>query len=171
MKTLKNTLLVLIPVLILSACTSVTENTPSETEVEVESTQVSTDNMTTEEVSPDNVTAEEDSPDNMTAEEEYQFILNNYTEKLKNATPTLINEYNDEAASNSNGLTGLAEIANSKVSDLADITMEGTQEMAKVMFGKGTGSYSEYESWVQKLTDVYISEAQKISNVYLNSAR
>lgn len=183
MKTLKNTLLALISVLMLSACTSITENTPDETGVEasVESTQVSTSetentpnvaenipNETEEEIS---VESTEVSTDNMTAEEEYQFILNNYTEKLKNATPTLIDEYIAEAASNTNGLTGLAEIANSKVSDLAAITTEGTQEMAKVMFKKGTGSYSEYESWGLKLYDVYMSEAQKITDAYMNSAK
>ena len=153
MKTLKNTLLVLISALILSACTSETENTPNKIEGEtpVESTQVSTENMT--------------------AEEEYQLILNNYTEKIKNATPTLISEYNAEAASNSNGIMGLAEIMNSKVFDLAAILTEGTQEMAEVMLEKGTGSYSEYESWALKLNDVYMSEAQKITDVYMNSAK
>lgn len=100
----------------------------------------------------------------------YQSILDDYTAKLQDATPGLIDEYDAEAASNSDGLTGLATIANAKVSKLAAISTEGTEKMAKLMYKSGSGSYDEYSEWATKLQDVYTEEAQKIYDHYTDSA-
>lgn len=101
----------------------------------------------------------------------YEEILNEYSQKLRNATPKLIEEYNEEAKSNQDGLIGLATICNNKVSKLAEISMEGVQEMAQLLLEKGNGSYDEYSEWAGKLQDVYMEEAAKIQEVYMDSAR
>ena len=44
----------------------------------------------------------------------YHAILDDYTVKLTDATPVLIEEYNSEAADNDESLEGLAGICNSK---------------------------------------------------------
>ena len=89
----------------------------------------------------------------------YPSIVDYYTVKIKAATPGLIAEYKTEAANNTNGLMGLAEISN-----------EGVREMADLLFRVGSGKYSEYEEWAGKLYDVYSDEADKIYDVYMNSA-
>lgn len=40
--------------------------------------------------------------------------------------------------------------------------------MASYMLKTGD-SYSNYESWASKLTDIYMSEAEKITNAYMAS--
>lgn len=100
----------------------------------------------------------------------YQAILNEYTIKLQNATPSLIDEYYAEAANNTAGLQGLATICNNKVSVLAGICNEGVSKMATYYYNHGNGSYDEYESWGTKLYDVYMIEAGKIQDAYMNSA-
>ena len=100
----------------------------------------------------------------------YEDILNEYSKKLRDATPKLIEEYNEEAKNNQDGLTGLATISNEKISELAEISVEGTEEMAELHLKKGSGSYDEYSEWAEKLNDVYTEEAGKIQNAYMNSA-
>jgi hypothetical protein len=100
----------------------------------------------------------------------YEDILAEYTKKLREATPILIAEYNAEARTNDAGLTGLATICNEKVSKLAEISNDGVQEMAKLYYKKGSGSYEEYSDWAQKIYDVYMEEAGKIQEAYMNSA-
>lgn len=99
----------------------------------------------------------------------YEDIYNEYSKKLTDATPGLIDEYHAEAASNTNGIDGLAEIANAKVEKLAEIETEGTEKMAQFMYTGGSGKYEEYESWAGKLYDVYDAEGQKIYSEYMTS--
>lgn len=101
----------------------------------------------------------------------YQEILDDYTTKLQAATPVLIEEYNKEAADNDKGLTGLAEICNNKIMDLAKISNDGTMEMANYYHKHGSGSYSEYEEWAVKMSEAYQAEAAKIQEVYQESAK
>lgn len=100
----------------------------------------------------------------------YEDIYNEYSKKLTDLSPDLIEEYKSEAASNTNGIEGLAEIANSKVEQLAEIDAEGTEAMAQFMYTKGAGNYEEYEKWATKLYEVYNTEATKIYNMYLSSS-
>lgn len=104
------------------------------------------------------------------AERTYQSILDEYSEKIRDAVPVLIEEYNTEAAKNEDGLTGLAKISNAKISKLAEMSIEGVGEMAKLMYAEGSGKYDEYEEWAGKLQKVYTEEASKISDAYMESA-
>ena len=101
----------------------------------------------------------------------YQAILDDYTVKLQEATPGLIEEYKSEAANNSDGLGGLAAICNAKVTELAEISNEGISEMAEYYFKNGSGSYDEYSDWAGKIQDVYMEEAGKIQDAYMESAK
>lgn len=101
----------------------------------------------------------------------YQSILDDYTQKIEEATPRLIEEYYAEAAFNINGLEGLAALSNDKVLELADICTDGIEEMAEVMWYTSSGSYSEYEEWAAKLYDVYMDETGKITEAYMKSAQ
>lgn len=107
---------------------------------------------------------------NTSSKTTYEDIYNEYTQKLQDATPGLIGEYNQEAAANTDGVTGLATICDKKISKLASISTEGTEKMAQLMYTSGSGSYQDYEDWATKLNDVYITEAQKITDAYMDSA-
>jgi LysM repeat protein len=96
----------------------------------------------------------------------YQAILDEYTAKIQSATPSLIQEFKNEAASNAGGTDGLAAISNNKVEKLAIISNEGIGKMADLHYTL-SDEYSTYESWATKLTDIYTAESQKIIGEYL----
>lgn len=100
----------------------------------------------------------------------YQSILDEYTNKLRSATPGLIDEYNAEAAMNTDGIMGLAEIYTQKIEKLAEILVDGTEKMAGLLLTVGSGNYDEYQEWANKLYDVYFEESEKIADVYMKSA-
>nr|DAP92851.1 MAG TPA: hypothetical protein [Caudoviricetes sp.] len=104
-------------------------------------------------------------------EKTYEEILEEYSQKMRDATPRLISEYQEEAKQNQNGITGLAELSQKKVEKLANINSEGTEEMSKIYMYNGSGSYDEYSEWSGKLFDVYMEEAGKITDAYMASAR
>jgi hypothetical protein len=96
----------------------------------------------------------------------YQAILDEYSKKIRTVTPRLIDEYRAEAAKNSAGLMGLAQISMTKVSKLAEISNEGISKMAEIMMSTGMGKYEVYEAWSEKLMGVYTKEAEKITDTY-----
>lgn len=100
----------------------------------------------------------------------YQSILEDYTKKLQEASPRLVNEYNKEYPSMNGDVNALAELSNKKIEKLAEISNDGTTEMAKLQLA-GKSDYSVYEEWAGKLIDVYTQEAQKIMDAYLASAQ
>ncbi|MEX1551836.1 LysM peptidoglycan-binding domain-containing protein [Enterococcus sp. C50] len=96
----------------------------------------------------------------------YQAILDEYTAKIQSATPSLIQEFKNEATNNTGGIDGLAAISNNKVEKLAIISNEGIGTMADLHYSL-SDEYSTYESWATKLTDIYTTESQKIVGEYL----
>ena len=129
-----------------------------------------TDDTSSSEQSNEPVESEVEEPvvEEETGYTSYQEILDAYTVKLQEATPGLIEEYNAE---NTGGLEGLATICNEKVSSLAEISMEGIQEMANLYLHVGDGTDNEYQEWSGKLQDVYLTEAAKIQEAYMESAK
>lgn len=99
----------------------------------------------------------------------YQSILDDYTQKIADATPGLVEEYNNESAAIADDLNALAELSNSKVEKLAEISNQGVSEMATLMQKNGD-EYSVYEEWSLKLTDVYTQYAAQITDAYTASA-
>lgn len=75
---------------------------------------------------------------NTTTTQNYQQIYNEYSQKLINAGPT------------------------SSINEMATILNEGVMKMAKYMYSaKGTdGQYATYQSWVNKLTEVYMNNCR-----------
>lgn len=98
----------------------------------------------------------------------YAGILELYTQKMEDAVPGLVREYENESAGVAD-IMELAEICNDKVSDLAEICNEGVGKMADLMYKKGD-SYDTYNGWAEKLLNNYTDIAQEIQDAYLNSA-
>lgn len=149
----------------------IVENVKQEDELEADKTDEDASDEEKEELDQDDKDAEEEKEEKSDEEySSYKDIYKDYAKRIKDATPGLIKEYKKEAKKNKDGLTGLAEISNKKISELAEISVEGTEKMANFMMMHGTGKYEEYEEWAGKLNDVYMEESQKITDAYMKSA-
>ena len=100
----------------------------------------------------------------------YQSILDDYTQKIADATPGLVEEYNNESAAIADDLNALAELSNSKVEKLAEISNQGVSEMATLMQKEDGDGMHVTEEWSLKLTDVYTQYAAQITDAYTASA-
>ena len=98
----------------------------------------------------------------------YQTILDDYSKRIADATPGLVEEYNSESAAIANDITALAELSNAKVSKLAEISNQGVTEMATLMQKNGD-EYSVYEEWANKLMEVYTQYSAQITDAYTAS--
>lgn len=138
---------------------------------EIESNEVESEETVEEQAEvTENPNADEQITNEIDNNAEYQRILNEYTIILQQEAPRLADEYNQEYPRNENGLEGLAELSNEKIGELAEISNEGVSEMADVHFNSGSGEYEEYEEWSGRLMDVYMEEAEVITNAYMESA-
>lgn len=99
----------------------------------------------------------------------YQNILDDYTQKLKDATLDLIDEFNTEAKEKTGDINSLSEILTSKTEQLAVINTEGIEKMATLMNENGS-DYKIYEKWSTKLNDIYIEQAKLISDAYMTAS-
>lgn len=104
------------------------------------------------------------------AEKTYEGIYEEYSQKMREATPGIVAEYQEEAEQNENGLNGLEEIYYEKSSELEKIGLKGRDEMSKLYEYSDEDTDDKYTEWVEKLYDVYSEENDKISNVYLEEA-
>lgn len=148
-----------------------TESTNNVKEAESVVNETNSSSTLEQVIETDESSNEEKNSSGKTAEQKYQAILDEYTKKIKDAVPGLVQEYNNEAANNQGGVEGLATISNEKVAKLAEISNEGVTKMAEVHLTSGSGKYENYEDWATKLTDVYMSEAQAITDAYMASAQ
>lgn len=99
---------------------------------------------------------------------EYSKVLDEYTRLIESRAPVLASEYLSESEGLSD-IQALAELSNEKVAELAEITNDGISEMARIM-QENEDSYETYESWAQRLQDVYMREADLIMDAYMESA-
>lgn len=100
----------------------------------------------------------------------YQDILDEYSQKLKDATPGIVEEYNTEAEALDGDLTALADLSTKKVEKLAEISVEGTEKMAELKLKNGDTD-EVYNEWAEKLNAVYQDQAQQITDAYMDSAQ
>jgi len=96
----------------------------------------------------------------------YRQILDEYTAKLRAATPVIIAEFR-AAADGITDITRLAEISVDKLTALAEISTDGMLEMANLWVVRGIGSEAVYNEYAAKLMDVYMDEAERINDVFM----
>ena len=94
----------------------------------------------------------------------YKSIFDEYSAKLKTATPKLIKELHEEAEANEIGIMGLSLILKRKTDRLSEIYFEGTAKMAKGLYEQGLGKEKEFFDYSQKLEDIFNEEMQKIED-------
>lgn len=105
--------------------------------------------------------------DTSSADSTYQELLDEYTQKLEDAAPSLADEFNAEAKEKTGDIDSLAKISANKTEQLAVICTEGTEKMAELMTKNGD-DYETYEEWAKKLNDIYMEQAQIITNAYMD---
>lgn len=97
------------------------------------------------------------------AEKIYQRISSKYVSKLENTSKKLIEELRNEEKNNTNGLSGLSEIANAKINELEKINDEGIEELNKTLTDKGVhGKYIEHDKHLKKILDTFEAENNRI---------
>jgi hypothetical protein len=101
-----------------------------------------------------------------TAQTTYDSIYSDYSAQLKEAGPKAVFEFKSEAKGKTDA-NELAELANEKVQDLADIQVKGGEEMAALMESNGD-EYSVYDKNFKKLYKVYQSQATDVYEAYLD---
>lgn len=104
------------------------------------------------------------SPEEMSAH--YEEIYLEYSAKLTELTPTLIEEFNVEAEANENGIDGLTDIFDSKIDKLSEIYIKGTEAMTNYMYEVKSSDSALYLEWTQKLSGIFMEESQKITDEY-----
>ena len=109
--------------------------------------------------------------ENTVAESEmtYESIYKEYSQKIIDAVPGLVEEYNTEAAEKAGDVNALAELSTEKVQALADISTEGTEKMAELKLKNGD-SDDVYMEWANKLNDVYMEQSKQITDAYMSTA-
>lgn len=97
----------------------------------------------------------------------YESVYKEYSQKMKDATPGLIEEYKKDAEGVSD-MNKLANISAKKTEKLANICAKGGKRLAAI-HTKENDDEEKYNEWMNKLTDVYQDEAQKITDAYQDS--
>lgn len=99
----------------------------------------------------------------------YQSILDEYTKKITDATPGIVEEFNTEAQDKKGDINALAELSNAKTEKLAEICNEGIEKMAELKTKNGDDN-DIYTDWAKKIQDIYSEQAKQISEAYINIA-
>lgn len=95
----------------------------------------------------------------------YQSVLDEYTVKFQEASSQLVKEFKSEG-SEITDTAKLSKLYKQKINLLNDLLAEGTQKMAEIKTSNNDNE-STYKDWVQKLTNIYYTEANKITNEYI----
>ena len=99
----------------------------------------------------------------------YESILEEYTQKIEDAIPELVEEYNAEAADLNGDTTALALLCTEKIEKLGEICTEGTEKMAELKIKNGD-TEDTYTEWAEKLNSVYLEQSKEITKVYTDTA-
>ena len=97
----------------------------------------------------------------------YESILEDYTKKITEATPGIVEEFKNEAQDKKSDINALAELSHSKTEKLAEICNEGVEKMAELKLKNGDDDET-YQEWAKKQQDVYTEQAKQISDAYLS---
>lgn len=100
--------------------------------------------------------------------ESYEAIYNDYAQKLTDATPGLIEEFESEAALNFGGEEGLTEILSSKQLVLSEIAAECANVLSAFYSASSQddAEATAYIEWNNKINSMYTQEARKLTEIY-----
>nr|WP_300210245.1 hypothetical protein [uncultured Anaerostipes sp.] len=95
-------------------------------------------------------------------EKTYESIYNEYSAKLTEATPRLIDEYEQEIeADDSDEIS----IGIEKADELMGICTEGTEKMSDLLM-ENPEEEDEYDKWAGKLEEIYNKESDALDDAF-----
>jgi len=98
----------------------------------------------------------------------FQQILDEYSAKIRAATPGVIADF--RAAAVGADVMELIELSLEFVTVLAEISIAGTERMAELHVIHGVGTWETYLSYSMRLSDVYMEESQQITDLVMELA-
>lgn len=96
----------------------------------------------------------------------YQSILDEYTQKIKDATPGLVAEYDEESVELNGNINALGKLAKEKSAKLETIKDEGLQKMKDLMTENGHEE-EKYTEWADQLEAVYTQYSEEVTAAYM----
>jgi len=99
-------------------------------------------------------------------------IYNEFSRRMRQATPGLLNEFRQRSLSNTSGTDGLGNISDELVRRLSDIYAQGVAELAEMagvrfQYNWGTLDYSYLNNyWAGRLDAVFMGEASRITALF-----
>lgn len=97
---------------------------------------------------------------------EYQSIVDEYTQKIKDATPGLVAEYDEESVALNGNINALGKLAKEKSAKLEAIKDEGLQKIQDLITENGHEE-EKYTEWADKLDAVYNQYSEQVTAAYM----
>lgn len=140
--------------------TTVTETTTKKTDAK-QTSEASTETKETQ-------TSEEKTADDLP--EQLQAIVNDYSKKMEEKTPVLIEEYQTEIQGNQEGIAGLSAVANQKARELQAISDEGIGKLRAAYQSADNKDGVALDTLINQLSANYTNHVAKISDIYLQTS-
>lgn len=99
-------------------------------------------------------------------EGEFEAIFSDFSQRMREATPELINDMTDKARSEDAGFSASAEICAEEIRKLSEISGAGTEKMSELIRKATREKYELYSLWSSRLNEVYKEESKKIMDAY-----
>ncbi len=102
--------------------------------------------------------------------EQLQAIVNDYSKKMEEKTPVLIEEYQTEIQGNQEGIAGLSAVANQKARELQAISDEGIGKLRAAYQSADNKDGVALDTLINQLSANYTNHVAKISDIYLQTS-
>ncbi|OTP11325.1 hypothetical protein A5844_001460 [Enterococcus sp. 10A9_DIV0425] len=138
---------------------TVTSETTTRTK---ESTTISSETEETQESS--------EASDTRTISEQLQAVVTDYSKRIEEKAPVLIEEYQAEIQHNQDGVSGLSAIANQKARELQAISDEGISKLRGMYQDSAANEKVDLDTLINQLAANYTEQVAKISDIYLRTS-
>ncbi|PQF25903.1 LysM peptidoglycan-binding domain-containing protein [Enterococcus mundtii] len=102
--------------------------------------------------------------------EQLQAVVADYSKKIEDKTPVLIEEYQAEIQNNQDGVNGLSVIANRKARELQALSDEGISKLRGMYQDASNKKDIDLDTMINQLSASYTAQVARISDIYLRTS-
>lgn len=102
--------------------------------------------------------------------EQLQAVVADYSKKIEDKTPVLIEEYQAEIQNNQDGVNGLSVIANRKARELQALSDEGISKLRGMYQDSSNKEDIDLDTMINQLSASYTAQVARISDIYLRTS-
>lgn len=102
--------------------------------------------------------------------EQLQAVVADYSKKIEDKTPVLIEEYQAEIQNNQDGVNGLSVIANRKARELQALSDEGISKLRGMYQDASNKEDIDLDTMINQLSASYTAQVARISDIYLRTS-